>query len=101
MKRLHRSLLLGSALLLCPCHLPVLIALLAGGLGGGAVVTFLSQNMAWTMALASLYFILAMWFGTRLLQKEDRAPQPAANHSGDCCAPVPHASLASRSSRSE
>lgn len=33
-KNLRAYLLLGSALLLCPCHLPVLLARLAGGVGG-------------------------------------------------------------------
>lgn len=65
MKNLRAYLLLGSAVVLCPCHLPFPIGLLAGGVGGSAAATFLSQNLA----LVPAYFLFALWMGQRLLAR--------------------------------
>lgn len=80
---LRAYLLLGSALLLCPCHLPVLLALVAGGLGGGAVAGFLGRNMPLVLALATGYFVFALWLGQRLLRRQ--VTPSALGRRDDCC----------------
>ncbi|WP_231557360.1 hypothetical protein [Deinococcus sp. YIM 77859] len=70
MSHLRAYLLLGSALLLCPCHLPVLLALLIGGFGGGVVAGFLGRTMPLVLALATGYFVFALWLGQRRLKRQ-------------------------------
>ena len=67
--RLRGYLLLGSALLLCPCHLPIVLGLLAGGVGGSAFAAFLSHHMAPVIAFAAVYFVFALWLGQKLLSQ--------------------------------
>ncbi|WP_034389027.1 hypothetical protein [Deinococcus sp. YIM 77859] len=89
MKNLRAYLLLGTAMLLCPCHLPLLLGLLAGGVGGSAFARFLSQNTALVAALATAYFVFALWLGRRLLTRNNACPNPNANIQGGrrdgCC----------------
>ncbi|GGK38961.1 hypothetical protein GCM10008955_36030 [Deinococcus malanensis] len=86
-RSLRAYLLLGSALLLCPCHLPLLLGLLAGGVGGSAVATFLSQNMTLVLVFLTAYFLFALWMGQRLLARNKTCPAPNAKTEGrnDCC----------------
>ncbi len=86
-KNLRAYLLLGSALLLCPCHLPVLLGLLAGGVGGSAFTSFLSQNMALVAIFATLYFVFALWMGRRLLTQDRTCAVPniKGRDQHDCC----------------
>ena len=76
--RLRGYLLLGSALLLCPCHLPIVLGLLAGGIGGGAFAAFLSHHMAPVIAFAAVYFVFALWLGQRLLSQAEPTRLPGA-----------------------
>lgn len=87
MKNLRAYLLLGSAALLCPCHLPILIGLLAGGVGGGAAATFLSQNLVLVAVLVTAYFLFALWLGQRLLTRNKTCLTLAGRTGGrnDCC----------------
>jgi mercuric ion transport protein len=64
-------LLIASALLTCPCHLPVLAALLAGTAVGG----LLTQHMGLLLVGLTAYFGLALWLGLRWL-KPKPAPLP-------------------------
>ena len=73
--KLRGYLLLGSAVLLCPCHLPILLALLAGGVGGSAVAGFLSHHLTTVIAFTAVYFVFALWLGQRLLSRRDTPPQ--------------------------
>lgn len=84
---LRAYLLLVSALLLCPCHLPVLLAIVAGGVGSSAFASFLSQNMALVLAIATLYFVFALWMGRRLLTQDQTcaAPHVKGRNQHDCC----------------
>lgn len=88
-KNVRAYLLLGSALLLCPCHLPVLLALLAGGVGGSAFASFLSQNMTLVVVFATVYFVFALWMGRRLLTRHNACPTQNVGMKGgrrdDCC----------------
>jgi len=76
--RLRGYLLLGSALLLCPCHLPIVLGLLAGGVGGGAFAAFLSHHMAPVIGFAAVYFVFALWLGQRLLSQTGATRRPDA-----------------------
>jgi mercuric ion transport protein len=82
-------LLLGSALLLCPCHLPLLLGLVAGGVGGSAFASFLSQNVALVAVFATAYFVFALWMGRRLLTRNEAQATTTAKlkgaHRNDCC----------------
>ncbi|GAA5512480.1 hypothetical protein Dcar01_01194 [Deinococcus carri] len=82
---LRAYLLLGSALLLCPCHLPVLLALVAGGLGGNVLAGFLGRSMPLVLALATGYFVFALWLGQRLLRRQASAATPGAGRHENCC----------------
>ena len=86
-KNLRAYLLLVSALLLCPCHLPVLLAIVAGGVGSSAFASFLSQNMALVLAIATLYFVFALWMGRRLLTQDRTCavPNVKGRDPHDCC----------------
>jgi len=68
-KKIRAVLLLGSALLLYPCHLPIVLGLLAGGIGGGTFAGFLSNHMAPVIAFAAVYFVFALWLGQKLLSQ--------------------------------
>jgi mercuric ion transport protein len=81
---LRAYLLLGSALL-CLCHLPVLLALVAGGLGGGAAAGFLGRNMPLVLVLATGYFVFALWLDQRLLRRQVTPSAPRAGRHDDCC----------------
>ena len=73
MQTLKAYLLLGSAVVACPCHLPILLVLLAGtGLGG-----FLSQNLGLVAVGLAGYFILALVLGVRLLGAAGARPASA------------------------
>lgn len=60
-------LLLGTAFLACPCHLPLTLGLLAGLTGTGAVGGFFSRNPGLVVAIASAYFVLALAIGVAIL----------------------------------
>ncbi|MBI4317188.1 MAG: hypothetical protein HY675_01755 [Chloroflexi bacterium] len=73
MSKLKGYVLLGTALIACPCHLPITLALLAGTSLGG----FLSDNQALVIIGLSGYFILALFLSFRILApSEARATGP-------------------------
>ncbi|GGK34231.1 hypothetical protein GCM10008955_30360 [Deinococcus malanensis] len=78
--------LLGSVLVLCPCHLPLLLALLAGGVGGGAFTSFLSQYMTLALVVLTAYYLFALWMGQRLLARNTACSTPHTRTGGrdDC-----------------
>jgi mercuric ion transport protein len=59
-------LLLSTAALTCPCHLPILIALTAGTAFGA----FVSDHLWFTGLLLTLYFASALYLGLKWLGKE-------------------------------
>lgn len=59
-------LLLFTAALTCPCHLPVLVALTAGT----ALSSFLSGHLWLTGLLLTLYFAGALYLGVKWLSEE-------------------------------
>ncbi len=58
------SLLLGLAFVTCPCHLPLLLAVLAGtGLAGA-----LSQHVGLVFLTLSVIFVLSLILGLKALR---------------------------------
>ncbi|MBI1729339.1 mercury resistance protein [Candidatus Acetothermia bacterium] len=62
---MKRTLAFIGAVVLCPCHLPIWAALLAGT----ALGTFLTQNLTWLFVGFSVAFLLALSYALRLLHK--------------------------------
>lgn len=61
-------LLLGLAFLTCPCHLPILLAVLAGtGLAGA-----LSQYFGLAFLGLSVLFIVSLFLGLRILKSREQ-----------------------------
>ncbi len=65
-RSLKGYLLLSTAALTCPCHLPILIALTAGT----ALGSFLSGHLWLIGLLLTLYFAIALYLGLKWLGKE-------------------------------
>ena len=59
-------LLLITAALTCPCHLPILLALTAGTVIGAV----LSRHLLLTALLLTMYFVGALYFGLKQINKE-------------------------------
>ena len=64
--------LVATGVLACPCHLPLLGAVLAGTVLGGV----LQEHFALIVPLAALYFILALMMGIKLLTPIRRRGKP-------------------------
>lgn len=84
-EKLKGYLLLGTALVTCPCHLPIALVLLAGTSLGG----FLSDNF-WLVAIGLTgYFVLTLSLGMRLLKtaegQSNNAPSVIAGNSAIDC----------------
>jgi mercuric ion transport protein len=66
-KSLKGYLLLGLAIVTCPCHLPILLAVLAGtGLAGA-----LSQYFGVVFLVLTVIFVASLIFGLRTVMKGD------------------------------
>lgn len=66
-RSLKGYLLLGLAFLTCPCHLPILLAVLAGtGLAG-----VLSQYVGVTVLVLSVIFVASLVLGLRALRRSE------------------------------
>lgn len=77
-RRMKGLLLVGLALVTCPCHLPLLVLILAGtGLGA-----LLAAHLGLAAAVLTVVFLVAL--GLHLLTAEERTPPASA----DCCAPA-------------
>lgn len=67
-KSLKGYLLLGLAVVTCPCHLPILLAVLAGtGLAGA-----LSQYFGVTFLILGAIFVVSLVFGLKALTKSEQ-----------------------------
>ncbi len=72
MKTVGAYLLMGTALLACPCHLTFLLPAVLGLLGGTALGTALGANVGWVIAGATVYFAGALAGGLHLLNRRTR-----------------------------
>ncbi len=61
-------LLLGLAIVTCPCHLPLLLAVLAGT----SVAGVLSQHFGLTVLALTLIFVPALLLGLRALRRAEQ-----------------------------
>ena len=77
-QRWHTYLGLGLALLTCPCHLPLLLALLAGT----ALGAWLSQHVLLALLAMSGLFALALLHGSRGLAQGRRQPAMLSSRAG-------------------
>lgn len=67
-KSLKGYLLLGVAFVTCPCHLPLLMAVLAGtGLAGA-----LSQYFGLAFLVLSVIFLFSLIYGLKVLKASDQ-----------------------------
>ncbi|MBI2322420.1 MAG: hypothetical protein HYU88_10145 [Chloroflexi bacterium] len=72
--KLRGYLALGAAVLFCPCHLPLLLLLLAGTTAGALV----GEHLLVAVVLAGAAFAAALWYGLRQL-----APAAATEDGGE------------------
>jgi len=59
---LKGTLLVLTAFIACPCHLPITLALL-GGTGFGL---FLTENLLWVVPILGIYFVWALYKGFKI-----------------------------------
>jgi len=59
-------LLLATAAVTCPCHLPLILTIL----GGTALAAFLQANLAPTLLGLTVYFLFALLMGLKLIGRE-------------------------------
>ncbi len=58
------KILLGTAALTCPCHIPIYLVLFGGTALGG----YLSENMGLVITALSAYFLFALLAGLRMVK---------------------------------
>jgi len=86
LKKIGGYILVGTALLACPCHLALLLPAVAGLLGGTALGAALGANAGWVLAAATVYFVGALAGGLYLLSR--RAGRGGrATEARNCCPP--------------
>ncbi len=91
MRKLWGYVLLVTAFLACPCHLPVTLPLLLAVLGGTSLGTFLAGHPELIGLAALVYFVTALAAGWALLrQRAETAPalrhRDSRAHEGySCC----------------
>lgn len=78
MSKLKGYVLLGTALIACPCHLPITLALLAGTSLGG----FIGANLGLVMIGLAGYFIVALFVGLRMLAGAEGRSSRSAKRDG-------------------
>ncbi|MDP9410740.1 MAG: hypothetical protein M3P70_09590 [Actinomycetota bacterium] len=105
MKTVGAYLLMGTALLACPCHLVFLLPAVLGLLGGTALGAALEANTALLVVGTTVYFFAALAGGMHLINRRARsekgrspAPSSAAQKTG---APTSVARLAPDARRAE
>ncbi|MCL6646633.1 MAG: mercury resistance protein [Dehalococcoidia bacterium] len=59
--------------LTCPCHLPILAAVLAGTALGG----FLTEHMGVALAVLAVLFVASAWSAVRLFSREPKTARSA------------------------
>lgn len=70
-------LLAGTALLACPCHLPLTLPLALALLGGTALGPLLAARSDLVIIAAGVYFVAGLVLGLLLLVGRTTRPQPA------------------------
>ena len=85
MRRVGAYLLMGTALLACPCYLVFLLPAVLGLLGGTALGAALEANTGFLVAAAMVYFFGALASGIYLMNRRARSEKersPASPSAG-------------------
>jgi mercuric ion transport protein len=93
-RKLWGYVLLVTAFLACPCHLPVTLPLLLAVLGGTSLGAFLARHPEFVGLAMLVYFVVALAAGWALLHRHEETAQAAAYGDGvaqeeacSCCSP--------------
>ncbi len=62
-KGLRGTLLVLTAFIACPCHLPITLALI----GGTTFGLFLTENLLWIVPILGVYFVWALYKGLKII----------------------------------
>jgi mercuric ion transport protein len=73
MRSLGKKVLVMTGMLVCPCHMPLVLPLLATALSGTVIGAWLSANMGVVFLATTIYFLSALVVGIRWLA---RMPTP-------------------------
>ncbi|MEU4496008.1 hypothetical protein AB0F96_21805 [Streptomyces sp. NPDC023998] len=71
-----------GAFAICPCHLPLTLALLGAALGGTAAGVFLREHIWLAGSVITLVWVAFTWRGLWLVRKGRSCPVPGAKGSG-------------------
>ncbi len=67
MKELMSKILLGTAALTCPCHLPIFLIVFSGT----ALGAYILENMGLAAAILVGYFLCALFVGLKMVRPEE------------------------------
>lgn len=67
---------------ICPCHLPLTLALLSTVLGGTALGVVLRENIVLAGLIIAVVWLFGTWRGLRLLRQRSACPMPGARRGG-------------------
>ena len=70
MSRVWGWVLAVTGFVACPCHLPLTLPLILGGLGGTGIGSFIGANTSWIYGIATGYFIVGIAVGVYLLMRK-------------------------------
>ncbi len=82
MRNLKGYFLIGSALVACPCHLPITLPFLTALFAGTALGAFLLDNVWLIVAISAAYFVGALVLGLRNLGQNDKTCEMADTQKG-------------------
>ncbi|MFF4550565.1 hypothetical protein [Streptomyces sp. NPDC001435] len=71
-----------GAFAICPCHLPLTLALLGAALGGTAAGVFLREHVWLAGSVITLVWVALTWRGLWLVRKGRSCPAPGARGTG-------------------
>jgi len=89
MRKIWSGVLVVTALIVCPCHLPLTLGLLLAVLGGTAVGSFLAGHTGLVYGVAAGYFLVGLGAGLYLWNRKKGAskglgcPIPAVKRTGE------------------
>ena len=71
LRTLGQRAMLITGLLACPCHLPLMLPLAMGLIGGTALGAWVSSNMTLVYILSTAYFVVALLVSLRLMRRRN------------------------------
>ncbi len=84
LRRISGYVLAATGIVVCPCHLPLILPLVTTVLGGSMLGRFLHDNMILLVALLAAYSVAAMLLGVRLIRtRSDRRRIASCETCGD------------------